>query len=215
MNNKKELDDQTIEEGIVYAKKKQLFNQLKAFDQRLDSKKGRNAILKWLIGILIILTTGLPYLFTDSSNRGKKKWWPNTQSLFPLYANSRSATDEDQIAQLLTEAKTHYDQQKWKPAIPFFEEILTMDAQSQARFYLGICQLKTGRAQAAIQSFEAFQAVSENYNLQEPTTWYLALAFLQSGQMKEAQTQLAKLSDSPDYAAAAQLILTEIEKKLE
>jgi tetratricopeptide (TPR) repeat protein len=214
MNNKKELDDQTIEEGIVYAKKKQLFNQLKAFDQRLDSRKGSNATLKWLIGILLVLLLGF-LIYSLTARSWEEKVVAQYAEPFPLYANSRSATDEDQIAQLLTEAKTHYDQQKWKPAIPFFEEILTMDAQSQARFYLGICQLKTGRAQAAVQNFEAFQPASENYNLQEPTTWYLALAYLQSGQLTEAQTQLAKLSDSPDYAAAAQLILTEIEKKLE
>ena len=80
---------------------------------------------------------------------------------------------------------------------------------TEIQLYLGIILLGEGQAEPAIQNLKAALAKLPKSRLYErPVKWYLALAYLQNGQEKEANELLLELKEGKDrYATGASSIL--------
>ncbi|MGD1848721.1 MAG: tetratricopeptide repeat protein [Salibacteraceae bacterium] len=119
---------------------------------------------------------------------------------YPAYITQRSAdsaqTDPVKIGLAL------YEKGDYAAAKKQLEQVAGAPGQ-QAIFYRGICALELGESTAAVPLFEQVIADADNFYV-EQATWYLALAYLQEGQVEAAKQQLKKILESPNHANRVQ-----------
>lgn len=114
----------------------------------------------------------------------------------------------DNASPILLQAMGAYNQQTYGDAIAHFQQSLADDADNPAiHFYLGISYLSINKAKKAIPHFTSV------LDQQDPifgshTVWYLALAYLKSGQRKEAIELMENInrSDSRYSQPCAQIL---------
>lgn len=112
------------------------------------------------------------------------------------------STDTDS----LQTAIGYYNKQKYKEALPIFEQLARKD--SRARTYAGFTQLKLKNYDAAIALFEQMAADPEL--LDTHGKFYTALAYLQKGDTTTAQRLLEEVvSENLDGKAEAEKWLEE------
>lgn len=108
---------------------------------------------------------------------------------------------------LVNQAMSAYRKGNFDQAIPSLSQLKEMEPdQVTYQFYLGVAQLGAGLAGDAISTLEPLRS----HNLfGEAATWYLALAYGQSGDEAKAQELLQVLTtsqDSPYRDAALELL---------
>lgn len=97
-----------------------------------------------------------------------------------------------------------YNQQQYAAAIPIFSQLVQADPnQPGAWLYLGISQLSTDDAPAALSSLEQ---AANSPAWEETANWYRALALLQDGQSKAAQTVLQQIANQETNAYREQAV---------
>lgn len=111
----------------------------------------------------------------------------------------------------LARALSAYNQRDYATA----ETLLTTHLKTQATdtdaaFYLGMCQALTGRFEAARTAFEQTATAPEN-PLTKPARWYLALCYLHIGDAKKARPLLENLKTDVSFGEKARATLKAIE----
>lgn len=124
------------------------------------------------------------------------------------FANNEVRKGSEDVGEWRAEAIQAYNQKEYKKSAAVREKVIASGkATEEDYFYQGLSYLYQGeaRAAAAITNFQAALA-QPNRNLQAEANWFLALAYLQNGQLPEAEELLqmivADQSWKKDNAAA-------------
>ncbi len=109
------------------------------------------------------------------------------------------------------EAYQAYDQQNYDLAVTLFENNIDNSSQRITDLYhLGNCFLVLERWEEAVQAFSA--VVEADHLLSPEAKWYLALAYLQTGDEAKSQQLLAEVRSTADHSREAGRILKKLGK---
>ncbi len=112
---------------------------------------------------------------------------------------------------LLNAGMYYYDLTKYDSAVLFFNKILDNNPQNtEVVFFKGICFLSVGNADDAVLSLN--KVVSDNLSpYGNPARWYLALAYLKTGDNEKAkETLLEIIKSNSTYSKDASRILKKL-----
>ena len=140
---------------------------------------------------------------------------PNPQEVYLSYyepypnivsPSERSAESQKQ------DAMAFYEKGEYETAVSLFEtDLATSPNSDYLQFYMALSQLSLKNSE---QSVELFQNVAnqKDSKFQAPAAWYLALAYIQAGDISNTKKQLQSIiSEGGDYAKRAEKLLGELE----
>lgn len=215
----KEEEDQ-LRDGIIYNKKKTLLEDLKALDATLpaiDVEKTPTPTAskrKWLLLLLgFLVGLGIWYFLREPVTDTPPPTSPVTE---PVKAPHYVAFNEhfkpyptlglvrnDAPRDLRNEALEAYSQKDFATAIQKFETLAETNAgepKTQADllnlFFLGIAYVGNEEADKGIAKLKEFQGLAPV--LKDQAEWYVALAYLQKGDLTELEkvkNDMTKVSD--------------------
>lgn len=107
-----------------------------------------------------------------------------------------------------------YEKGEYNEALSQFSALRTSKPDDPALlFYSAICQMELGTMNDAISSFKELLGLDAN-KYTRPSKWYLALAYLNSGQTSEAVSYLNELTQIDDvYARKAAELLHQLNQE--
>ena len=188
-------------------------NLLKKTLQKADQEtKSRTAapkqvFMKYAIGIAAsIILLFVAYWFLQSSSSPQELFAAHFEP-YPNYEIVRGEENQNSFSK----AMYAYDQNDYRNAISLMESLLEKESkQEDLLLYLGVAYLANQQTQSAIQTLqELHQLPSQKYEAQ--SNWYLAMAYLQSGNAEQAKIYLKKLiEESSTYQEKAQKILKQL-----
>ena len=138
--------------------------------------------------ILVLVAFGSYYLFRPMSPEAifEKSFKP-----YPNVVTTKGLNEK-----LLNAGMYYYDMGKYDSAVLFYDQIIINNPQNTVVvFYKGICLLAIGNTDEAALSLN--KVVSEDQSpYKNPACWYLALAYLKSGDKEKAQETLSEIIKS-------------------
>lgn len=142
--------------------------------------------------VLLLVTMGTTWFMSNQySNEGIA-----SSNFVPYDAGVLLGENDDNA---YTQGVLAYQKKDFATAITAFEKVPTIDGlYAETQFYLGNAYLSQNEAEKAITAFE----VAQNANLpqfQEPTEWYLALAYLRTGDEDKAKELLMAISNNANH----------------
>lgn len=213
-----------IMEGINYhGKQKSMSDSIQLWEKEIKEQAGkakereariiplnrRNFYLvaACIVGLLLVSTI---LLFRPTA--------PNTLALFESnfrpYPNVLDPTfrGEPSEGSISRKAFNAYDAGDYQNAAEYLNELLRSTNEINKDFvllYLGNCYLSVNDLAAAKKTFEQ---IGDGSAVADQRNWYLALAYLKSGDAGRAETELSKLVDHPNtYSDKARKILSKID----
>ena len=114
----------------------------------------------------------------------------------------------DNAQQMRLEASLAYLQKDYKQAIPLLDKAFALEKDSFLLLYKANALIATGESVKALPDLEALQTSSIPLL---PVQWYLALAYIETGQKEKALLLLQKIADSKgEYQAKALTLMGKI-----
>ena len=111
----------------------------------------------------------------------------DTQALFKKYFEPYRY--EVNVAGTRRDAMRLYQDGKYQEAIKLFDEVLNQRPDDNMSFYKGIALLATDQAATAVPIFEVLSA-RPDWQFQQQSSWYLAMAYLANGEAAKAKAAL-------------------------
>ena len=138
---------------------------------------------------------------------------PSVTIELPAYAPARLRAIPGDAQRIFRDAMTQYTSTNCAGAVPGLQRALTVDeTYTQARFYLGACQLHGGDVSEAVVNLQRVIAAGESPYL-EDAHWFRALARVKQGDVAGAREQLQRVIDlDGDRRAEAARLLTELRR---
>ena len=135
-------------------------------------------------------------------------------SEFRPYSSVLPQVRGEAASNALLSALRLYELENYEAAIHEFETILARESdQTLAHFYLGNALLATGRANEAIGHLQRVASGTIDDRLAEPAQWFLALAYIKTGNRAAARPILKSLSVAHGaFASRAAAILSHIDQ---
>lgn len=208
--DKIDSEEQLIQDAIIFHKKKELFEDLKAFEDSLDPVDlDRHGYLRKviLIGVLILsLILALYFIFRPPINfvdpTKEERIFAQYFEPYPAIGLVRSGgSSKDGTLEQAIQAYNRADYaQSSKEFSVYYQE--TKDTISL--FYLGIAQLSQNQTDAALTTFKQFQSISPI--LQEQTNWYIALAYLRKQDLVSLKNLMRNMPNSKYKTEIKQII---------
>jgi FimV-like protein len=153
----------------------------------------------WAAAIIVLLLIPL-YLVLNQNRKADK--------LFVAYFKPYQGVNVP-AGDPLSQAMREYQQRDYAQALPILERLLGEgSSEDTTLFFKGNASLALDQAPEAIHTFESILADPLHPYYKE-AQWYLALAYLQDGERKEAKAQLksvVKDSSHPHYQEASELL---------
>ncbi|MBA6153160.1 tetratricopeptide repeat protein [Gelidibacter maritimus] len=172
----------------------QFKNQLASYETQISPKKAfaKTKWLKPLIAVAAILIFALGFLFVLNTPSNK-------DALFSTYFEpsknvSAPIIRSDANDQLANNAFIAYVETDYQAALSLFEQAFESTKNSELLFYKGNSLLALDKTKEAIEVFKTHLTYSDA--LTKRTHWYLALAYLKSGQVEKAKQELRIFIDS-------------------
>jgi tetratricopeptide (TPR) repeat protein len=166
---------------------------------------GREFLKTWQLAAasfaLVLVVGGLWYILSNKPYSTEKLVTKYYKPAHPiLQIRSAEAHNENALAQ----AFNYYKDNDFNNALKYFKSI---ENQTTARFYSGVCYIELEQYENAIESFSYI--INDNDNLfVEQANWYLGLIYLMDNQKSKAIDQFEKISsDDNFYSAQANDIL--------
>lgn len=183
-------------------------------NHRSDSPAfGSNFFFRIAAGFVIFCVFGfLVYQYFYASNK-QELFAEAFHALPPTESNTRSMGEgEQKEADANTKAMVLYGKEEYEQATKLFEARLKeFPKDNESYLYAGLCYLQLKNNDKAIQYFKLARINSEQYY--QPASWYLALAYLKSGDDNNAKKMLKELVDNSDeYGTKAKELLTKMEQ---
>lgn len=127
----------------------------------------------------------------------------------PPYAASTLRGPGDSAASDFRAAMENYPAGDYHATAAALRQVLQRHPDSaDARYFLGICELLDGKAQAAVPELRSIAAAGSPYA--EEAHYFLAQAYLRLGQVPDALAELKRVEG--EYAPKARRLIQQIEK---
>ena len=138
---------------------------------------------------------------------------PTVRVELPPYTPARLRAVPSAAQSLFRDAMTHYTVTNCAGAIDGLRRAVAADrAYTQARFYLGACELHTGATNEAATSLQRVIAAGESPYL-EDARWFLAQARVKQGDLEAARQELERvIALNGDRREAARRLLDELRR---
>jgi len=168
---------------------KDLFNALAEEESKPKSKVFQ--LRPWLVAASLALLAGLAYwlflLNTPDLNTDQ------------LYAANFSPYDNvvhpiergNQLEDLKTKAFTSYEEKDYITALKLFKELQTKQNDDYITFYEAIVLMQLNKHLEAIPLLQDYR--DKNGQLKDRATWYLALSYLKTDEVKRCKEELRQL----------------------
>jgi tetratricopeptide (TPR) repeat protein len=131
---------------------------------------------------------------------------------FEPYPSPQPIVRGDGVSNARSNTLALYEARDYRGALAGFQQWLNgRPTDPLPRFYSGLCRLALGESAQAVTDFEQVRKLGSNA-LEAPTDWYLALAYLRSGNVPEARSQLQRIVDRGGfYQEQARILVSELE----
>jgi len=155
-----------------------------------------------------ILLFALAYqLFTAPKNDTNSQLFADNFQPYQMVLSQRNETTDSPRDILLNNSILAYQQKNYQEAVIGFQKLNELDNNNTAYpFYLGLSELALENSDEAIKVLG--QVLEKNHHLfMEQSRWYLALAYLQKGEMESAISQLELIpSENYKYTESQKLL---------
>ncbi len=196
------LFQKDLKKAISLDQREKLKLDLQQFEKEYQEKsKGNTSFTKWLIAASITLLLGFGIWFIKDS------YFPSNEQLyaqnFEPYRNIVQPIVRGESPKTIKHsAFVAYENNDYHKAINLFNSVSNPN-ESSIQFYKAMCLLSLNKANDAIQVLlpiavnETKDSTSENFT--EMANWYLALAYLKTGNTKKALSQFSVIAEHPTY----------------
>ncbi len=156
--------------------------------------------------IIFLLSIGAILYFMNVAKPGVQQLFADYYKPYPNVITVKGSNDK-----LLSAGMYYYDIAKYDSAIMFYDKILEDSAQnSEVLFYKGICLLATDKPDEATGIFN--EITQDNKSLfKDQAKWYLALAYLKTGNSVKAKEVLSNISKGSSNYEKAKKLLRQLE----
>ena len=204
--------------GLSYLKDGDNTNEiLNRLDQKIDQANGNQKPMFFSVGRIIGLAASVLliamaiFLFSNTKS---------DQELFATYfepmpsAVANTGVNRGAIATANPKAKAFeaYEAGDFQMAIPNFRSYLDANPQDkESRFYFGLALLGEGYSAEAIKILKEINYQPPKPGYKDASSWYLALAYLQIEQRKDAESILNTLEQgNSNYSNIAKQLLEDL-----
>lgn len=177
--------------------------QLDASGQEVEVPRTTRPIKIWMrvAAVIIVILLPLSFLFVPSSPEDNMALFIAYYEPYEDMLTVRSGETVDNISQALTE----YNRGNFAEAARLLESIPAEETTTTVKLFTGIAHLEANalpKAQAKLREVADAPGL-----LKGPAAWYLALAHLKAGELKEASAALDRIpsSDAPHHRQAEEL----------
>ncbi len=163
------------------------------------------------VSVIIILFIGLSAILYTYLNKKSV----NANSLFETYYSLpesgmfivRGENQEGTIQKGLSS----YEHKEYEQAIQHFNSALESDPENyMIQYYLASCYLHKSYIKESIELYKNIILQGDNFYVQD-ARWYIALAYLKQGNLKESKTHLIKLNEADsNFKSEAEQLLTKL-----
>lgn len=125
-----------------------------------------------------------------------------------FYENQEISKGEESVEQLKLNAIFAYNQKDFPTAIKYWEAVVSIGVVDEtAYFFLGLSHLYNKTYDKAIANLQKVQSFENGNKFEEETRWFLSLAYLKSGDLKNAKIALTSIDEGMwNYDKALQLL---------
>jgi TolA-binding protein len=142
-----------------------------------------------VVGAVIIINTLIP----SSADKLFDSYYTPFEAVSPVTRSAAGTIDE-----IYASAITSYKSGDYKSANAGFTEANLKNPASEAPlFYMGLTNIELGNISQAVTELATVAAGSGEYV--KDSQWYLAMAYLKSGNKLKAEEYLSRLAESPGY----------------
>jgi tetratricopeptide (TPR) repeat protein len=163
--------------------------EVSKYNESKDKTKNRKFIYRIAATIVILLSIGAILYFLSIAKPDNRQLFAEYFKPYPNVITVKGSNDK-----LLGAGMYYYDIAKYDSAMMFYDKILKDNPKdSKVLFYKGVCFLATDEPENAIRVFN--KIVPDNKSpYKSQAEWYLALAYLKSGNSVKAKELLSKIS---------------------
>lgn len=190
---KKEFDFQKdLQEVISSNQRKDLKKVLQNFEQEKPAAKLFNIYKEWLVAASIIIIIGLGFVFVKSN------FYPSEEKLFAQnyepYRNIALPIERGESSNTIEHsAFVAYENGNYHKAINLFNSV-TNGNEPYIQFYKAMCFMSLNKSKEAIAILKTVTGSENRFN--EIAIWYLALAYLNTGETDEAIKQFSSIANN-------------------
>jgi len=196
-----ELDFQKDLQKVIYRNQRNdLKKVLQNFEQHKPVVKLLNISKKWLVAASILLIVGLGYIFLKNDNYSSpddlfvQNYEPYRNIVLPVARGATSNTIEQS-------AFVAYENGNYRKAINLFNSVPNKNDQ-YIQFYKAMCYMSLNKPKDAISLLkiitESDYNLNSGINFKELANWYLALAYLDLGEIERAKKQFSVIASDTD-----------------
>lgn len=195
-----ELDFQKDLQKVIYRNQRNdLKKVLQKFEQNKPDVKLLNISKKWLVAASILLIVGLGYIFLKNNNYSPddlfvQNYEPYRNIVLPVERGINSNTIEQS-------AFIAYENGNYRKAINLFNSVPNNNDQ-YIQFYKAMCYMSLNKPKDAITLLKIITESDYNQNseinFKELANWYLALAYLDLGEIDRAKKQFSIIAGDTD-----------------
>ncbi len=170
----------------------------------------RQRILQYAAIVLIIVLPFSYWIWTSQFAQNPEKLYI---AHFEPYQNIIApVTRNDKPSDALGKAMQFYDKGAYAEALPIFRELLVENPDDlSVQFYTALCYLSEGESPNAIHHLSKVEQKNDPV-WESPAHWYLALAYLRTGNIDQAKFHIDRLmAGNSSYRQKAEALLSGIE----
>lgn len=199
-------DLESVKSLINAAKSKGLEHELESIHQELYAKKQKETkSISWVYvsGAAAVIILLILFLFNGFNQQpGTDKLFNQYFTPFPNYVSLRSETSPKEWQK----GFEHYSLGKFDLAIKYFKSSeVPVEREEDVAFYLALSNLSIENTKEAIIIFS--ELLQEGTKYEQQIHWYLALAYLQSGEIQKTKDSLQKIEEGQfEYNRALELL---------
>lgn len=198
---KKEFDFQKDLQKVIYRNQRSdLKKVLQNFEQDKPVGKLFNLSKKWLVAASILFIVGLGFIFLKSN------YYPSQDKLFvqnyqPYRNIVQPVARGDHSKTIEYSAFVAYENGDYHKAINLFNSVPNSNSE-YIQFYKSMCYMSLNRSSDAIILLKQITDSDDNFNsennFKELSNWYLALAYLNIGEIERANEQFSIIANDKD-----------------
>ncbi len=208
-------------EGIRYAAHNDLLNELKKTEKSLSPVQTLHKPktvgfrrFKYAVAVAATIVLLLGSIFTiiiSRSQTGKEDYFMKYYTPYPNIIHPVQRAEEEQMTKEEL-AYYYYESEQYNKALELFLELQEETGDSEStRFYLANIYMAMGNYDDAIENFTIL--LNDSVLFENQTRWYLGLCYLEDGNLKAAEEQLERITETENsYKDKAEELLSKIKK---